>query len=166
MYEARVIANFVLATYDPAQFDITNLRLNKLLYFMHGWALIEEQQGLIRNHFEAWQFGPVVPSVYKAFKQHGDRPITALAEYLDYATGQRKPVPTDKIGAQHQRLVEKVFLHYAPLSTRQLVALTHENDGAWKGALRRVQGAGVKVRIPNELIRQSFLLISGDGTRH
>jgi uncharacterized phage-associated protein len=84
MYEARKIANFVLANFDAARFDITNLRLNKLLYFMHGWTLVEEPSGLIRNHFEAWKFGPVVPSVYEEFKRHGDRPITDLAQYLEY----------------------------------------------------------------------------------
>lgn len=167
MYEARAVANFVLSNFNPIEFDITNLRLNKLLYFMHGWSLVEEPaNGLIRNHFEAWQFGPVVPSVYSAFKTYGDKPITKLAEYLDYATGQQIAVPSSGLDLHHRQLVERVFRYYAPLSTPRLVSLTHENDGAWKAALQRARGATVNVRIPNDLIRHTFLLNSGGGRRH
>jgi uncharacterized phage-associated protein len=55
MYEARKICNFLLANFDAVEFDLTNLRINKLLFFIQAGALPE---GLIRNHFEAWQYGP------------------------------------------------------------------------------------------------------------
>jgi uncharacterized phage-associated protein len=50
---------FLLTRYDAEAYDLTNLRLKKLLYFIHGWALTTRSDGLVRNHFEAWK-GEVV----------------------------------------------------------------------------------------------------------
>src|SRR5260221_9902236 len=97
MYEARKVCNLVLSRYDAQRFDLTNLRLNKLLFFIHAAALAARQEGLIRNHFEAWQFGPVIRPVFDAFKKHGDRWITEPAQFLDYASGAHKPIPFNDI---------------------------------------------------------------------
>jgi len=68
MYEARKVCNFLLANFDAVEFDITNLRINKLLFFLQVAALRQMPEGLIRNHFEAWQFGPVIRPVFDAFR--------------------------------------------------------------------------------------------------
>src|SRR5580698_7043427 len=57
MYEARKNCNYLLTRYDAETYDLTNLRLNKLLYFIHGWSLASRTRGLVRNHFEAWKLG-------------------------------------------------------------------------------------------------------------
>src|SRR5262249_48858984 len=131
MYEARKICNFLLASYDAKRFDITNLRINKLLYFIHAEALALKPDGLIRNHFEAWQFGPVIRPVFDTFKLYGDRVITAPATYLDYASGQQLPIPYDDIVKSDQEFVQTIFESYSRFSTHQLVSLSHEKDGPW-----------------------------------
>ena len=45
-YEARKVCNFILAHYDAQEFDLTNLRLNKLLYFIHGCSFKQRGEGL------------------------------------------------------------------------------------------------------------------------
>jgi uncharacterized phage-associated protein len=52
MYEARKVCNYLLARYDAQRLDLTNLRLNKLLFFIHAASLSTRNDGLIRNHFE------------------------------------------------------------------------------------------------------------------
>jgi hypothetical protein len=58
MYEARKVCNFVLSRYDAQRFDLTNLRLNKLLFFIHAASLAVRQDGLIRIS----RLGNTVPS--------------------------------------------------------------------------------------------------------
>jgi len=53
MYEARKICNLLLARYDAQRFELSNLRLNKLLYFIHAEALAHGGAGLVRNHSSA-----------------------------------------------------------------------------------------------------------------
>jgi uncharacterized phage-associated protein len=157
MYEARKICNCLLARYDSKRHDLTNLRLNKLLFFIHGESLKIRPNGLIRNHFEAWQFGPVIRSVFDTFKVYGDNIITMPAYYLDYASGKEVPIPYDDISQSDVRIIEQAFDEYSRLSTGQLVALSHESGGPWDlvyGAI--LSDRSQSALIPNELIRRHF----------
>src|SRR5690348_15028151 len=97
MYEARKISNFLLAEADAHALKLTNLRLNKLLYFIHGRSLVTYSAGVIRNHFEAWQYGPVIRAVYDTFKKFDDKIIDRPATFLDYSTGQQTTIPHNDI---------------------------------------------------------------------
>jgi uncharacterized phage-associated protein len=131
MYEARKICNYLLAHFDAAAFDLTNLRINKLLFFIHAESLSLRPEGLIRNHFEAWQYGPVLRPVFDAFKIYGDAPIAGPAQYLDYASGKRMPVPHEDIQPSDIEIIVREFRKYSRFSTGQLVSLSHEKDGPW-----------------------------------
>ena len=63
-YDPRSIANLLLDEADRLAINITNLSLQKLLYFAHGLSLIEDGKPLVSGYFEAWQHGPVHPLVY------------------------------------------------------------------------------------------------------
>jgi uncharacterized phage-associated protein len=161
MYEARKICNFLLANFDAVEFDLTNLRMNKLLFFIQAGALRHMPEGLIRNHFEAWQYGPVIKPVFDAFKIYKEGPITAPAEYLDYATGTRVPVSFDDIPEDHRKIIVHEFKAYSHFTTGQLVQLSHETNGPWDVVYRaHLADPTLSPRIPNQLIRQHF---AGEG---
>jgi uncharacterized phage-associated protein len=112
---------------------------------------------LIRNHFEAWQFGPVIRPVFDAFKVHKEGPISAPAEYLDYASGLRIPVPFDDIPEEHRKIICEEFLRYTRFTTSQLVSLSHESNGPWDIVYRaHLADPTLSPRIPNNLIRRHF----------
>jgi uncharacterized phage-associated protein len=73
--------------------EITNLALQKLLYFAHALFLIERKRPLISGYFEAWEYGPVHPTVYQAFKSARDKPITFRATQRDIVSGATNPLP-------------------------------------------------------------------------
>lgn len=157
MYEARKVSNYLLARYDAQRFDLTNLRLNKLLFFIHASSLITRKEGVIRNHFEAWQYGPVIRPVFEAFKKHGDRWIPEPAQFLDYASGSSKPIPFDDIAPADLQTIDEAFDEYSRFTTGQLVALSHEPGGPWDLVYRaHLRDSSTSPRIPNELIRSHF----------
>ncbi|MEW6640188.1 MAG: type II toxin-antitoxin system antitoxin SocA domain-containing protein [Pseudomonadota bacterium] len=167
MYEARKVCNYLLANFDPVEFAITNLRINKLLYFIQVSALRQLPDGLIRNHFEAWQFGPVIRPVFDAFKVHKEGPITAPAEYLDYASGKRIPVPFEDIREEHRKIISDEFLNYSHFTTGQLVSLSHEPNGPWDIVYRaHLADPTLSPRIPNQLIRRHMIGVDKSATRH
>jgi uncharacterized phage-associated protein len=167
MYEARKLCNFIIAHYGAGSSDLTNLRLNKLLYFIHGWSLTSRPQGLVRNHFLAWQHGPVVRPVYDAFKIYGENPVGGLAEYLDYASGQTKAVDYDDIVASDGDTIRRVYESYAPYATGELLRMSHESGGPWDIVYRASLGdKRMSPRIPNDLIRTHFLEKAGGKVRH
>src|SRR4051794_25170043 len=83
MHDARKIANLLLSEFDSKRFDVTNLKLNKILFFLHAFHLVRNSRPLIKNHFEAWEHGPVVRVVYHEFKLFERAPITSLAKHLN-----------------------------------------------------------------------------------
>src|SRR5206468_3186369 len=131
MYEARKICNFIIDRYGQSSFEVTNFRINKLLYFIHGWSLTSRPYGLVRNHFEAWKFGPVVRSVYDSFKRCGESKITEQASHLDYASGLNKTITFDDITDIDADTIVHVFDSYALFSTSELYNLSHEAGGPW-----------------------------------
>ncbi|RQO35706.1 hypothetical protein DBR37_04835 [Herminiimonas sp. KBW02] len=102
----------------------TNLELQKLLYFCHGWHLALLKTPLVDESFEAWRYGPVLPSVYQAFKVFSSNPIPA-----DHPLIAQQPALTNVDSAA---LVRKVLDVYGNHSGYQLVNLSHHPDGPWK----------------------------------
>ena len=68
MLKAIDVANFFvdLANSDPDD-CMTNLRVNKLLYFAQAWSVVRRNKPLFEEDMQAWKYGPVVPEVYTAF---------------------------------------------------------------------------------------------------
>jgi uncharacterized phage-associated protein len=163
MHEARKVANLILSELDACEQEITNLKLNKVLFFVQGWGLVRVGRPLIRNHFEAWTFGPVVRSVYEAFKQFVDRPITSYAEHLNYATGAREIVRFNDIATDEKAFIMSVARSYARFTSAELVRLTHEAGSPWELTFKAEdKAARLAHRIPNELIRAHFFAKGGD----
>jgi uncharacterized phage-associated protein len=99
---------------------MTNLRLQKLLYIAHMCCLGQTGNPLIDGRFEAWDFGPVEPTLYHKLKAFGNKEIPDIfaCSSLPAASVEREIV-----ASVHEQLKE--------LSTSRLVAITHWDDGAW-----------------------------------
>ncbi len=167
MYEARKICNLLIARERAHSHDLTNLRLNKLLYFIHGWGLTSRPEGLVRNHFLAWKLGPVIQPVFHAFKIFGESKITEPATYLDYATGETRPVPHEDISESDVEIIMRVFASYDRYTTGQLVDKSHEPDSPWDIVYSAwAKDNRANLRIPNELIRDYFHRQAGGKVRH
>lgn len=65
-------ANQIIARFDASVGDVvTQMKLQKLLYYAHGWSMAINGHGLFDEHVEAWKDGPVVHSVYSEFSRYG-----------------------------------------------------------------------------------------------
>jgi uncharacterized phage-associated protein len=155
-YDPRAIANLMLDEADRNGVVMTNLALQKLLYFAHGIFLNETKRPLVKGFFEAWQYGPVHPLAYKAFRSSGGEPIRARAEGQDALSGQKRQLdkPTDPAIRQ---LVQQVLNSYGRLSAGRLVDLSHAKNSPWhhivdKGRTEVAFG----LRIPEDVILERF----------
>lgn len=79
VYTAKEIANKIIcmAKDDMANGGdaMTNLKLQKLLYYEQGYHLAAFGTPLFGENVEAWVYGPVVPDVYDLYKEHGSSPL-------------------------------------------------------------------------------------------
>ncbi len=75
LYKALDIAKWFVAWADDEEADLSNLKLQKLLYYAQGWHLGLRSRPLFSDEIQAWSHGPVVPSVYHQFKDCGSSDI-------------------------------------------------------------------------------------------
>ena len=129
-YDGRAIANFVLDFCDGNGRKVTNLALQKIVYFCHVWSLIELSRPLIRHRFEAWEYGPVLPYLYREFKNYDRSPIVSRATQIDPVDGKRRIVPYD-FESQTESLLNKIVAFYSRLPAGDLVELSHAEGGPW-----------------------------------
>ena len=57
-------------TIQPEEFDVTPLKLQKLLYYCQGYSLALTGKPAFPEPIEAWKYGPVVNSVYQEYKKY------------------------------------------------------------------------------------------------
>ena len=130
MEDPRVIANYLLDVASQRGFAMTNLKLQKLLFFAHAISLTEHKTKLVSGYFEAWQYGPVHPTVYQAFKAAGPNPIDFRADSLDPVSRVRKPLPNLSESTTRD-ICDRVMTHFGRMSAGRLVDVTHAVGGPW-----------------------------------
>ena len=54
---------------------LTNLKLQKLLYYAQAWYLAFYDERLFEENFRAWKHGPVLPTQYRRFRHAGWNPV-------------------------------------------------------------------------------------------
>lgn len=150
-YSAKAVANYFLDKDD----DISQMKLHKLLYFAQGWHLAVREGPLFKEPIEAWQYGPVVPSIWYEFKDFGSRPITSKAQRFD----AKRMVPfTPKIADADeatQRLLDRVWEEYGHLSAVELSQMTHEAETPWSRTRKENEGT-LGPEIPRSQIQEYF----------
>src|SRR6185369_6756877 len=80
-FDPRAVANRLLELARERQLIIDPMKVQKLIYYAHGWHLALTGKPLLDRSVEAWQYGPVLPDVYRAFQEFGAQPITEPARY-------------------------------------------------------------------------------------
>ena len=116
---ARDIARYFLAVQDDEE-AISNLKLQKLLYYAQGFSLALTGKTLFNEQIKAWIHGPVVPTVWYEYKSFGAGPI---------------PRPTDfdsaSIHSETRSLLDEVYSVYGQFSAWRLREMTHA-EPLWK----------------------------------
>ena len=74
-YSAIAVANAFIDIAADNGFYLTNLKLQKLVYFAHGWYLAFADAPLITDEIQSWRYGPVIHNLYSALRHYGSRPI-------------------------------------------------------------------------------------------
>ena len=153
--DPRDIANLVLDVADRLKREVTNLALNKIVYFLHGNYLARYNEPLVDATIEAWQYGPVFREIYYEFKRFEDRPITAKAQRIDPADGLRKTFVM-QFPPERQTVMEDLAQAYLNIRPGRLVDMSHVEDGPWYDAWNYEGTVNPGMAISDEAIEAYF----------
>ncbi|WP_270595940.1 Panacea domain-containing protein [Anaerococcus vaginalis] len=141
MYKATEIANWFLSYNDylreieDEDTDyISNLKLQKLLYYAQGSYLSIYDKPLFKESIEAWRHGPVVDSVYQKYKKFGSSGIDEFDK--------------SDIDKETESLLKEVYKIFGKYSAWGLREMTHQED-PWKET-------DINQVISNEKIKKYF----------
>jgi len=118
------IADYFIWLANETGSFVSNLKLQKLVYYAQAWHLALYETPLFLEDFEAWVHGPVIPTLYQKYKSFGWQPILEDA----------KPNLPENI----QEFLHEVTEEYFACDAYELEQMTHIED-PWnlaRGGLR------------------------------
>lgn len=116
---------------------ITNLKAQKLLYYAQGVSYATLGAPLFADDFEAWQHGPVIPSLYDELKKFGNNQIKINTEYDD-----------NLFSREQLDSIVRTYKTFGQYSAWKLRDMTHQ-ELPWKNTKRNHT-------IPKDLIKSYF----------
>lgn len=128
---------------ERSNWDLTNLKLQKMLYLAHMVYFGRSGEPLVDGHFEAWDYGPVHPDVYRATRVYGADPVGNVFRHA-------RPIAD---GTPEAEILQEAINELGELRAATLVAMTHSDDSAWS----MYYDPGMRgVVIPNHAILEEY----------
>lgn len=131
--EPIAVANFIIEIANENKKSITNLKLQKIMFFLQGYCLTRYGEPIINGNFSKWKYGPVQVSVYDEFKIYASGPIAHLSSKIVKKDNKfefvcEKLNLADKSIESELTAVVKKIMKKKPW---ELVDITH-NHSSWK----------------------------------
>lgn len=138
VYSSLDVARYIINYYIDAGVPVTNLKLQKLLYYIQAGFLVELKRPCFDNDIVNWRLGPVVVEVYQEYKCYGNRPIDAeqkIIKQIDYndftgrITLKQEKFNEEEIFSEEDILeLNSILKPYIDMSSFELVNRTHDED--------------------------------------
>ena len=135
------VVKYLLYRYSFDGEPITNLKMQKLLYYVYVWNLVLNKERCFEEKFQAWPNGPVLPSVYQNLKFYGAAPLgTDFLEVKTPTLEEYEATLKKSLGDDLVNVIDQVYEKYGIRTAFELVALTH-NELPWTKARKDLDGS-------------------------
>ena len=123
MLTCHDVARYFLAQINDESGDlISNLKLQKLVYYAQGFYLALNNTPLFAERIEAWTHGPVVPELYHAYKKYESGSIPAPND-IDFSIYDK----------QTREFLDEIYSIFGQFSAWKLRNMTHD-EPTWRDA--------------------------------
>lgn len=113
---ANKVADYILCYVQREGDFISNLKMQKLVYYAQAWFLAFYNEPLFDQEIQAWVWGPVQPGLCRRFQKHGNGPITEEPVCPRFRDKRIKP---------H---LDELMMVYGDETAHYLSRLTHQED--------------------------------------
>ena len=129
-YDVRALANWFIDQMMLAGRSVTNLSLNKLVYFAVERFLVERNILLTPAKIEAWQYGPVFREIYHALSQNENKQVEDKISKFS-VQDRRMVIASADIKPDDIAFLTEIVETYGSLTAGQLTSLSHKDDEPW-----------------------------------
>jgi uncharacterized phage-associated protein len=106
---------------------LTNMQVQKLVFFAQAYTLALLDRCLYERHIHAWQWGPVVPRLYKSLQSYGSGQVTE-----EIASDDSVEDASEEYG-----VIKGVWDGYGKYTGSQLSEITHRDGSPWDKTWKR-----------------------------
>lgn len=149
IYKVLDVSRHVINYSNEKEYGISNLKLQKILYFIQAFFLVSTSEQCFEEKIEAWDFGPVVPEAYREYKQFGSGDIPSISYIIDFDgedIWESKVIKykDNVISEPDKQRIESVVDKFADYSATDLVSITHAQT-PWKVAYKKGQNNEITI---------------------
>lgn len=146
MTSALAVAHAFLDIADSEGKSLTNMQLQKLVFFAHGIHLAAfNGVPLIEDPIKAWDFGPVIPPLYEKLRKFGRGVVTP-----GFAIGTHETINPD---GPEMQAIKAVWKAYKDYNAWQLSDISHREGSPWFKVWNEL---GRYRNIPNDMIHEYY----------
>ena len=128
--EPRAVGNSLLVRARQHRVRVDHMKLQKLVYFVHGWSLVLMGQSLMSERPSTWEHGPCFATLHRELRLTGREPVSFMTDYDVSSDSWVVPIP-DANNAQVTDLLDQVWRTHGHFTALQLATLAHPEGGAW-----------------------------------
>jgi uncharacterized phage-associated protein len=119
------VAEYFLSLQDgDAGNSISNMKLQKLLYYAQGFAMVILDKPLFEDDFEAWEYGPVIRKIYDKYKSFGSNALPKPDNFSLH-----------KYSKEEKEFLNEIYDVYGQYSAWALSEMVYKTP-PWKDTLR------------------------------
>lgn len=148
MHSALSVANAFLSLAKEEGKNLTNMQVQKLVFFAHGVHLGAYNQPLITEKVKAWTFGPVIPPLYNKLRGYGNGHVTSLIELDAEEHDDVRSHP------KANAVINSVWQKYGGYTGSKLSAISHAQGSPWDTVWN--SPGGEFAVIPDSVIRDYY----------
>lgn len=146
-----------IAYYILSKYHCCHTKLEKLVYFCYADYLAKTQKKLFIDKIYAFDYGPVVASVFSKFKKKYDLQFDKQIQEAYQEQPLRSRILASEDGVQKIFSVNETLEKYGCLSAKELVNLTHCTNSPWdkapKGKYKTISDELIKNYHYNETLK-------------
>jgi len=117
---------------------VSHKKLQKLLYYVEAWHLVNFKTPILEENFEAWVHGPVVPELYHKLKEFGFNNLQVINDEFDTVDEEIQAIiERSAISSEQIELIESILSRYGSLTSFELELLSH-NEAPWVEARQNI----------------------------
>ncbi len=161
-YDVLEVCRYAIEYSNNKGYGISNLKLQKILYFIQAYFLINTQRKrpCFGDKIEAWNFGPVVPRAYYEYRRFGSTNIPTMKSimrinYDNIWDSEREYFDDNNISDKDKKRIREVIDTFSNYSATSLVTLTHNQD-TWKNAYQQNMNNEITIDAIREYFKEDL----------
>ena len=119
---SHIITNYVNQKGD----SVSHKKLQKLLYYVEAWHLVNFGVPILEEDFQAWVHGPVIPQLYQKLKEFGFNDLKVINEEEETVDKEIEAIiEKNNLDPEKVEFIHSVLDNYGSLTSFELEMLSH-----------------------------------------